>query len=64
MGQHQRRAVALGDDVRHREGLTGTGHTEQSLELVAFFKAFDQFFDCLGLVTGWFVFGMKLEDLL
>ena len=56
--------VKLCDDVRHGEGLTGTCDTQQSLELVAFFKAFDQFFDCLGLVTGWFVFGMKLEDLL
>ena len=48
--------VKLCDDVRHGEGLTGTGDTQQSLELVAFFKAPDQFFDGLGLIAGWLVF--------
>ena len=62
--KYQSWLIKLGDDVRHGEGLTGTGHTQQSLELVAFFEAFDQFLDGLRLVAGWFVFGMKFEDLL
>ena len=33
--------VELGDDIRHREGLTGAGDTKQSLELVAFLEALD-----------------------
>ena len=54
----QSRLIQLCDDVRHREGLTGTGHTEQSLELVAFLEASYQFFDRLRLVTGGLVWGM------
>ena len=33
--------VEPGDDIRHREGLTGAGDTKQSLELVAFLEALD-----------------------
>ena len=29
VGQHQRRTVALGDDVRHREGLSRPCHAQQ-----------------------------------
>lgn len=54
----QRWLIKLCDDVRHRKGLTGTGHTEQSLELIAFLEASYQFFDCLGLITGWLVWGV------
>ena len=54
----QRWLIKLCDDVRHREGLTGAGHTEQSLELIAFLEAFYQFFDCLRLVTGGLIWGM------
>ena len=50
--------VELGDDIRHCEGLTRTGNTKQSLELVAFFEAFDQFFDGLWLIACGFVFGV------
>ena len=50
--------IQLCDDVRHCKGLTGAGHTEQSLELIAFLEASYQFFDCLGLVTGWLVWGV------
>ena len=40
------------------EGLTGTGDTQQSLELVAFLKTLDQFFDSLRLVSCGLVFGV------
>lgn len=54
----QRWLIKLCDDVRHCKGLTGAGHTEQSLELIAFLEASYQFFDRLRLVTGWLVWGM------
>ena len=54
----QRWLIKLCDDVRHRKGLTGAGHTKQSLELVAFLEASYQFFDCLRLVTGGLIWGM------
>ena len=50
--------IKLCDDVRHGEGLTGTGNSQQSLELVAFLKAPDQLLDCLGLVARGLVFGV------
>ena len=52
------RLIQLCDDIRHREGLTGAGHTKQSLELVAFLEALHKLFDRLGLVAGWLVWGM------
>ncbi len=39
------------DDICHRIGFTGTGYTKKGLELVALFKTFYQFFDCLWLVA-------------
>ena len=39
-------------------GLAGTCNAQQSLALIAFLKAFDQFFDCLGLVACRLVFGV------
>ena len=54
----QRWLIKLCDDVRHRKGLTGTGHTKQSLELIAFLEASYQFFDRLWLVAGWLVWGV------
>ena len=62
--KYQSWLIKLGDNIRHGEGLTGACDTQQSLELVAFLEAFDQFFDGLRLVAGWFVFGVKFEDLL
>ena len=56
--KYQSWLVKLSNDVRHGKRLTGACDTQQSLELVAFFKAFDQFFDCLGLVTCGLVFGV------
>ena len=58
MRNDESRLIQLCDDVRHREGLTGTGHTEQSLELVAFFEASYQFFDRLRLVSGGLIWGV------
>ena len=58
MQNEQRWLIKLCDDVRHCKGLTGTGHTKQSLELIAFLEAFYQFFDRLRLVTGGLVWGM------
>ncbi len=54
----QRWLIKLCDDVRHCKGLTGAGHTEQSLELIAFLEAFYQLFDRLRLVTGGLIWGM------
>ena len=56
--KYQSWLIKLCDDVRHGERLTGTCDTQQSLELVAFLEAPDQFFDCLGLVSCGFVFGV------
>ena len=58
MRNDERRLIQLCDDVRHREGLTGAGYTEQSLELIAFLEASYQFFDCLRLIAGGLVWGM------
>ena len=58
VGKYQSWFVEPGNDIRHSEGLTGTCNTKQSLKLVAFLEAPDQFFDCLRLVTGGFVFGV------
>ena len=52
------RLIQLCDDVRHCKGLTGAGHTEQSLELIAFLEASYQFFDRLGLVAGGLIWSM------
>ena len=54
----QSRLIQLCDDVRHCKGLTGAGHTKQSLELIAFLEASYQFFDRLGLIAGWLVWGV------
>ena len=40
MCYNQRWFIQLGDDIRHREGLAGTGDTEKRLALVSFLKAF------------------------
>ena len=60
----QRRFVQLLNNICHSKCLTGTCDSKQRLELIALLEAFDQFLNCLRLVTGWFVFGMKFEDLL
>ena len=36
--QHQRRAIQLGDDIRHREGLAGAGDSQQHLIAFAVFN--------------------------
>ena len=55
---HQSRNVQLGDDVRHGKGLAGARNTKQSLALVAFLEALDQFFYGLRLVSGGGVFAV------
>ena len=60
----QRRFVQLLNNICHGKCLTGTCDSKQRLELIALLEAFDQFFDCLGLVSCGLVFGMKFEDLL
>ena len=52
MRQNQRRTVAVRDDVRHREGLAGTGNAEQGLLLVAAEYAVGQLLYRLRLVAG------------
>ena len=48
----QCRFVHLLNDIRHGKCLTRSSNTKQRLTLVSFFKSFDQFFDCLWLVSG------------
>ena len=57
VGENERGAVELGDDLGHGEGLAGAGDAEQHLILFAGFGALDQFADggglvALGLVVG------------
>ena len=54
-------AVHLSDDVRHGEGLSGAGDSEQGLLLVAGFYALDQPADGGGLISGRGIFRYKLE---
>jgi len=51
VGQHQRGAVALGDHVRHSEGLAAAGHTQQGLAAVAALHALHKLLDGLRLVA-------------
>ena len=51
VGQHQRWAVALGDDVRHREGLAAAGDAQQGLAAVAPLYPLYQLCDGLRLVA-------------
>ena len=51
VGQHQRRAVALGNDVRHREGLAAAGDAQQGLAAVAPLYPLYQLCDGLRLVA-------------
>ena len=51
MGQHQCGTVALGDDVRHREGLAAAGDAQQGLAAVAPLYPFHQLGDGLRLVA-------------
>ena len=59
--QHERRAVAVRDDVRHRERLARAGHAEQHLMLQTLFQALRERFNGLRLVAGRPVFGMQLK---
>ena len=52
----QRWFIQLLDDIRHGKCLTRSGDAKQCLALIAFFEPFDQFFDRLWLVAGWFIF--------
>ena len=51
VGQHQRGAVALGDHVRHGEGLAAAGHTQQGLAAVAALHTLHKLLDGLRLVA-------------
>ena len=51
-------------DIGHGEGLSGTCNPQQSLELIAFFKAFYKGFYGLGLVAGGLVFTVEFERFL
>ena len=50
--QNQRRAIAPGDDVRHRKRLAGAGDAQQRLGVVALMDALHQRFYRLRLVAG------------
>ena len=49
------------DDIGHGEGFAGAGDTQKGLELVAFLKAFHQFCNRLGLVTGGLILAVKYK---
>ena len=51
MRQNQRWASHLLDDIRHGECLSRTCDPQQHLILLLLLQTFDQFFDCLRLVT-------------
>ena len=61
VGQHQRGALHLFDDLGHGVGLAGTGDAQQHLLPQAVFDALGQLFDGLGLVTGGLIFAFYLE---
>jgi len=50
--EHERRAVQLRDDVRHREGLAGAGDAQEHLLGQAHFEAVHERFDGLRLIAG------------
>ena len=51
--QHQRGAVDIGDDIRHREGLARTRDTKQCLLFIAAQHAVGQLPDRLRLIGGY-----------
>ena len=52
IGDHQHWFVKPLNNIRHRKGLSRTCNPQQSLELIAILKPFDQGFNGLQLVTG------------
>ena len=58
MRNDQRWLVQCLYHICHGKGLTRTGNTQQSLELIALPETFYQFRDCLRLVSGGLIFGM------
>ena len=64
VGYDQGGLVQGGDDVCHGKGFARTRDAQQSLELIAFLETFHKSFYGRRLITGGFVFGMKLECLL
>ena len=64
VGDDQSGAVEPSDDVSHSEGLAGTGNAQQHLISQTFFHSPDQFFYCLGLVSGGSVIAMQFEGAL
>jgi len=64
VGQHQRRALELLDDVGYRIGLARAGHSQQGLvHPVGWLESPDQGFDRLGLGAGRFEIGYQFERL-
>ena len=60
--QNQRRAVAPGNDVRHRECFAGTGDAQQRLGFVPFVDALYQRFYRLWLVAGGLEWGFQVKN--
>ena len=59
--QHERRTVAVCDDIRHRKRLARAGHAEEHLLRQTVFDAPRQFFDGLRLVAGGLIIRNKLK---
>ena len=61
MGQYQRGALHLLDDLGHGIGLAGAGHTLEHLLPQTKIYALSQLFDGLRLISGGGIFGMDFE---
>ena len=61
MGEDERGAVELGDDLGHGEGLAGAGDAEESLILFAGVEAGDELADRGRLVALRLVVGVELK---
>ena len=53
--QHQRRAVGVRNNIRHRKSFAAAGNAQHRLRRVPFFQPLSQFCDCLRLVARGFI---------
>src|SRR5690554_6125701 len=61
MGEHQGRFLYLLNDLRHRIGLTTTGHPLEGLASIPIKQALTQCLDRFALVSRWFIGRSYLE---
>ena len=56
LGKHQGGSVNIGDDIRHRIGLTRAGNTQKHLLLLALSQTLGEPLNGFRLVAGWLIF--------